>query len=274
VPPHLRPIPRSGEPLSVIGLGTWQTFDVDVSRQGAPLAEVLRRLLTGPGRVIDSSPMYGRSEEVVGELLAELPGVPAPFLATKVWTRGKQSGIDQMERSLRRMRVPRIDLMQVHNLLDCATHLPVLRDWKQAGRIRYLGVTHYAPGAFADLERLMRTEELDFVQLPYSLTSREAERRLLPLAAETGTAVLVMRPFEEGALLRQVRDRPLPPVARELECTTWSQLFLKFIIAHPAVTCTIPATSHPDHLSDNLRAGIGPLPDEAQRRQIVAGAGA
>jgi diketogulonate reductase-like aldo/keto reductase len=267
---HTRPIPRTGEALPVVGLGTWQTFDARDPGEHGPLLEVLRRFFAAGGRVIDSSPMYGRAESVVGELLAQLRPAETPFLATKVWTSGKESGLSQMARSMERMRAPRMDLIQVHNLLDWRTHLPVLRAWKADGRIRYLGITHYAHSAFAELEQLMRTEELDFVQLPYNVADREAERRLLPAAAATGTAVLVMRPFGEGELLSRVRHRALPSVAGALGCTRWSELLLKFILAHPAVTCAIPATANPEHVVENLRAGEGPLPDEEQRRAIVA----
>jgi aryl-alcohol dehydrogenase-like predicted oxidoreductase len=266
-----RPIPRTREPLPVIGLGTWQTFDVgEGASERAPLAEVLRRLLAGGGTVIDSSPMYGRAEAVTGDLLeAERPR-RRPFLATKVWTRGREAGEAQLEESVRRMRARPLDLAQVHNLLDVEAHLPTLRAWKEAGRIRYLGVTHYTPSAFAELERLLRAERLDFVQVPYSIATRDAERRLLPAAAETGTAVLVNRPFEEGELFRVVKGRPLPGFAAELGCTAWSQVFLKFILGHPAVTCVIPATSKPAHLEENLGAGRGALPDEALRRRMAA----
>jgi aryl-alcohol dehydrogenase-like predicted oxidoreductase len=268
-----RAIPCSGEELAVIGLGTWQTFDVGTSAaERAPLLEVLKQYLSAGGRVIDSSPMYGKAEGVTGDLLAELDGV-APFLATKVWTRGRAQGITEMNRSFERMRTSRMDLMQVHNLLDWRTHLPVLRDWKTEGRIRYIGITHYAHSAFDELETIMRTEDVDFVQLPYNLADREAEERLLPAAADTGTAVLVMRPFDEGALLRRLRGKALPPCAAELGCTSWPQLLLKFILAHPAVTCPIPATSSPDHLLDNLRAAEGRLPDAAMRAQMIACAG-
>jgi diketogulonate reductase-like aldo/keto reductase len=270
-----RAIPKSGEGIPVIGLGTWQTFDVGKSAaERAPLAEVLRRFFAAGGRVIDSSPMYGRSEEVVGELLAELGLATSatPFRATKVWTTGKRQGLEQMERSRRRMRADAahpMDLMQVHNLQDWKTHLPVLREGKREGKIRYLGITHYDRGSFGELERLMRTEELDFVQLPYSVVDRGAEKRLLPTALETRTAVLVMTPFESGALFRQVKGKPLPAWAAELDCTSWAQLFLKFLLGHPAVTCPIPATSNPDHVADNLRAGFGALPDEAMREKIA-----
>lgn len=271
-----RPIPRSGERLPVIGLGTWRTFDVGPSEaERAPCLEVLRRFLAGGGRVVDSSPMYGEVETVVGDLLATLraegarPPDRRPFLATKVWTQGRAAGEAQMRESLRRLRVETLDLMQVHNLLDWREHLPVMRAWKARGTFRYLGVTHYATGAFGELEALLRGEHLDFVQLPYSAGRREAEARLLPAAAETGTAVLVMRPFEEGDLFRAVKGRPLPPWAGELGATTWSEVFLKFILSHPAVTAVIPATANPRHLDENLRAGRGPLPDAALRRRMA-----
>lgn len=265
-----RPIPRTGEPLPVIGLGTWRTFDVGSSEgERGPLAEVLRRLFAAGGRVIDSSPMYGRAEAVVGELLSRIAPSARPFLATKVWTRGKAAGEEQMRESLRRLRVERLDLMQVHNLLDLDAHLPTLRAWKAAGTFRHVGVTHYASSALAELERLVRAEQLDFVQLPYSVARREAESRLLPAAADTGTAVLVMRPFEEGDLFRAVKGRSLPPWAGEIGCTRWSQVFLKFILSHPAVTAVIPATSNPAHLDENVGAGLGPLPDAALRRRMA-----
>lgn len=272
-----RIIPKSGERIPAIGLGTWQTFDVGASQsERAPRGEVLRRFFAAGGRLIDSSPMYGRAEEVVGDVLADLGALETPFRATKVWTTGKREGISQMQRSIRRMRAsgssaaPRLDLMQVHNLQDWKTHLPVLREWKREGKIRYLGVTHYDHSAFPELERLMKTEELDFVQLPYSAVDRAAEKRLLPAAQDTGTAVLVMTPFESGGLFRQVRGEPLPPWAAELEATSWAQLFLKFLLGHPAVTCPIPATSNPEHVADNVRAGFGRLPDEPLREKIAA----
>jgi diketogulonate reductase-like aldo/keto reductase len=266
---NTRPIPRTNEALPTVGLGTWQAFDVDAAGR-APLVEVVKQFLAAGGRVIDSSPMYGRAEAVVGDVLAELGAVGTPFLATKVWTRGKREGIAQMEQSRRRMRAARIDLMQIHNLLDWQTHLPVLREMKQAGAIRYLGVTHYAHAEFPQIERLMRTEALDFIQIPYNVADRAAEARVLPAAADTGTAVLVMRPFDEGGLFRRVRGKALPSWAADLDCTSWAQLFLKFIIGHPAVTCPIPATADPVHLADNIQAGAGRLPDAAARRAIIA----
>lgn len=265
-----RPIPKSGERIPVVGLGTWQTFDVGPSSSRAPLVQVVRDFLGAGGRVIDSSPMYGAAEEVTGDLLAEVAHDAEPFLATKVWTRGKERGVAEMTRSMKRMRTKRMDLMQIHNLLDWETHLPVLRAWKAEGRIRYIGITHYARSAFAEMERILRTEALDFVQLPYSLSDREAEKRLLPAAKDTGTAVLVMRPFDEGALFRRVRGKALPGWASEIGCTSWAELFLKFLLAHPAVTCPIPATSDPLHLADNLRAGSGPLPDAAMVEKLAA----
>ena len=270
---NTRPIPRTKEAIPTVGLGTWQAFDVDPGGR-APLVEVMRQFLAAGARVIDSSPMYGRAESVVGDVLNDLGAIGTPFLATKVWTRGKREGISEMERSRTRMRAERIDLMQIHNLLDWQTHLPVLREMKQAGKIRYLGVTHYAHGELAQIEKLMRSEALDFIQVPYNVADRAVEARVLPAAADTGTAVLVMRPFEEGALFRRVKGKPLPAWAAEIDCTSWAQLFLKFIIGHPAVTCPIPATADPKHLADNIRAGFGRLPDAAQRRAIIATIGA
>jgi len=266
---NTRPIPRTKELIPTVGLGTWQAFDVDAARR-APQVEVVKQFLAAGGRVIDSSPMYGRAEAVVGDVLADLNAAGTPFLANKVWTRGKREGVGQMEQSRRRMHAERIDLMQIHNLLDWQTHLPVLREMKTAGAIRYLGVTHYSHAEFPEIERLMRTEALDFIQVPYNLTDRAAEARILPTAADTGTAVLVMRPFDEGGLFRRVKGKPLPGWAVDLDCTSWAQLFLKFIIGHPAVTCPIPATADPAHLADNIKAGSGRLPDAAQRRAMVA----
>src|SRR5919197_530236 len=266
-----RTIPSSGEALPAIGLGTWRTFDVGAEPERAPLREVLRRLFAAGGRVIDSSPMYGRAESVVGDLLRGTPEHGKAFIATKVWTTGRAEGIAEMEESERRMG-GRIDLMQVHNLVDWRTHLPTLREWKEKGRIRYVGVTHYSLSAFDELEHILHDEKVDFVQLPYSVAVREAEKRLLPAAKETGTAVLVMRPFESGALLASLRSRRLPAFAKDLGATSWAQLLLKFILAHPAVTAAIPATSSPVHLDDDLGGARGPLPDEATRAKIAAAA--
>jgi diketogulonate reductase-like aldo/keto reductase len=265
-----RAIPSSGETIPAIGLGTWQTFDVgDAAARGA-IRDVLRRFVELGGRVVDSSPMYGAAESAVGDLATELGVRDTLFVGTKVWTSGRAAGIAQMERSLKRLRGKGVDLMQVHNLVDWPTHLRTLREWKQAGRIRYLGVTHYSSGGHDELERVMRAEPLDFVQLNYSLAEREAERRLLPLARDRGIAVLVNRPFAEGALFSRVRGREAPPWAADLDCASWGQLFLKWIVAHPAVTCVIPATSRPQHLEDNMKAGVGRLPDTAARERIAA----
>lgn len=268
----MRAIPSTGEKLPVIGLGSWQTFDTD---DIAPIKPVLEKFLALGGRVIDSSPMYGKSEAAIGKMLAELraadPKAPAPFLATKVWTRGKQEGIAQMKRSITRMgTTAKLDLMQIHNLVDWKTHLATLREWKAAGTIRYIGITHYSHGEFDAMEKIVEREKIDFVQLPYSVAERGAEKRLLPAAAAAGVAVLVMEPFASGALFDRVKGKALPAVAKELACTSWAQLFLKFIVGHPAVTCPIPATSKLKHVEDNLGALRGPLPTEAQRKLIAA----
>jgi aryl-alcohol dehydrogenase-like predicted oxidoreductase len=213
--------------------------------------------------------MYGRSENVTGELARELGVAKQLFVATKVWTSGRDAGISQMEQSLRRLRVQKLDLMQVHNLVDYRTHLMTLRKWRDQGRVRYLGVTHYHAGAYAELARVLETEELDFVQLNYSMAERDAEQRLLPLAADKNLAVLVNRPFAEGALFKRTSGKRLPPWAKEIGCASWAQFFLKFIIAHPAVTCAIPATSKIAHLIDNMQAGSGPLPDAHQRERMA-----
>ena len=267
----MRPIPSSGETIPAVGLGTWQTFDVGESAtEREPRREVLRRFVELGGRVIDSSPMYGAAEAVVGELAAESHVTDTLFLATKVWTSGRAAGVAQMEQSLRLLRKPRLDLMQIHNLVDWRTHLATLREWKLAGRIRYVGVTHYTASAYDELERVLRSETLDFVQLNYSLGEREAERRILPLAHERGIAVLVNRPFAEGGLFGRVRGQALPSWAADFEGASWAQFFLKWILAHPAVTCVIPATSRPEHLVDNMRASVGALPAMATREKMAA----
>jgi diketogulonate reductase-like aldo/keto reductase len=269
----MRGIPSSGEKLPVIGLGTWRTFDVDLTADiRGQLDEVLSLFVKLGGRVIDTSPMYGRAEEVIGDLTATLGIRDRLFLATKVWTRGKESGIKSMERSMALLRAKRIDLIQVHNLLDVHMHLATLREWKQEGRIRYLGITHYIAGAFGDVEKIMHSENLDFVQINYSLMEREAEQRILPLAQERGVAVIVNRPFGAGDLFGKVRSKPLPEWAAEFDCRSWAQFFLKWIVAHPAVTCAIPATDKPGHLGDNMQGGVGRLPDAHMRRRMVESA--
>jgi aryl-alcohol dehydrogenase-like predicted oxidoreductase len=265
-----RTIPSSGEALPVIGVGTWQTFDVGAGEaERAPLKETLRVLFEAGGSVIDSSPMYGRSEEVAGDLLAGMKAHEHTFVATKVWTRGRDEGIRQMRRSMQLLGAERIDLMQVHNLVDWRTQLRTLRAWKSEGLVRYLGVTHYTASAYAELEEVMRGEQLDFVQLNYSLADRIAERRLLRLAADRGIAILVNQPFGGGGLLRGLKDVPLPPWAASIGCDSWPQALLKYVLGHPAVTCVIPGTSKPAHMADNCRAGTGLLPDEGQRREMA-----
>jgi diketogulonate reductase-like aldo/keto reductase len=269
--PLERPIPSSGEKIPAVGLGTWRVFDVGASAsERAPLEEVLRSLVELGGRVVDSSPMYGAAESVVGDLAAGLKIGDRLFLATKVWTSGRDAGVRQMELSLQRLRARRLDLMQIHNLLDWRTHLATLREWKAAGRVRYVGVTHYTASAYDELERVLRSEALDFVQVNYSLGEREAERRILPLAHDRGVAVLVNRPFSEGGLFQRVRGQALPPWASAYDCESWAQFFLKWIVAHPAVTCVIPGTSRPQHLIDNMKAGRGSLPDAATRERMAA----
>jgi diketogulonate reductase-like aldo/keto reductase len=254
----------------VIGLGTWQAFDVGAAESArAPLAEVLARFVECGGTLVDSSPMYGRAEAVVGDLAAAGGIGKQLFYATKVWTSGQKEGVRQMEESFRRLRVQRMDLMQIHNLLDLKAHTETLLKWKREGRVRYIGITHYTASAHAELERLVRMQTYDFVQINYSLGEREAERRLLPAAQEAGVAVLINRPLGSGGLFRRVRGEPLPEWAAEIRCTSWAQIFLKWIVSHPAVTCAIPATSNPKHLVDNMAAGLGPQPDARMRQRMA-----
>jgi diketogulonate reductase-like aldo/keto reductase len=265
-----RRIPGTGELIPAIGLGTWQVFDV--AGDAGALAQAratLGAFLAGGGRVIDSSPMYGSAEAVTGRLAALL-GTPAPlFVATKVWTSGREAGISQMEASMRKLRVARIDLMQVHNLVDVDTHLDTLRDWKATGRVRHIGITHYHAGAHIDLERCLERHPVDFLQVNYSLAEPDADHRLLRAAADRGVAVIVNRPFAAGAMFRAVRGRVVPAWAKEIGCASWAQVFLKWILSHPAVTCVIPATRDPAHVADNLAAAAGPLPDASMRGQIA-----
>ena len=270
-PLETRRIPKSGEAIPVVGLGTWQVFDVAGNATGfAEARDALARFVALGGRVVDSSPMYGSSEAVLGDLAASLGVQDRLWVATKVWTTGREAGIRQMEDSMAKLRVARLDLMQVHNLVDADRHLATLADWKKAGRVRCVGVTHYHAGAYADVERYVAKGDLDFLQINYSLAEREAAKRLLPLAAETRTAVLVNRPFAEGALFSRVKGRPLPPWAAEIGCTSWAQLFLKWILGAPAVTCAIPGTRNARHVEDNLGAGRGPMPDATMRKRIEA----
>jgi aryl-alcohol dehydrogenase-like predicted oxidoreductase len=264
-----RRIPRTGESLPAVGLGTWRVFDVaGNAAETAQAKDTLRAFVELGGRVVDSSPMYGSSESLTGQLAAELGARARLFVATKVWTTGRRAGIRQMEDSMRKLRVERLDLMQVHNLVDADTHLATLRDWKTSGRVRYAGVTHYHAGAHADLEKVLKRGDIDFIQVNYSLAEPEAERRLLRAAADGGTAVIVNRPFAEGAIFRRVKGKPVPEWAKAIGCASWAQFFLKWILAQPAVTCVIPATRNPAHVADNLNAASGPPPDEAMRRKM------
>ncbi len=268
---NARPVPATGEMLPVMGLGTWKVFDVSGSRASrAPLEEVLRDFAALGGRLVDTSPMYGRSEEVIGDIAATLQLRDRLFLATKVWTTGTNAGVAQMRESFRKLRASQIDLMQVHNLVDVHRHLETLRAWKQEGLVRYVGITHYTASAHDEMARLVASHALDFIQINYSAVEREAEGRLLPLARDRGVAVIANRPLASGALLRRLRERALPEWAAEIACRTWGQLLLKFVVAHPAVTCAIPATSNPEHLRENMGAAVGLLPDEPLRERIIA----
>ena len=268
-----RAIPASAgrESIPVIGMGTWNTFDVGLgTAERVPLLEVLSAFYDAGAKLNDSSPMYGRAEAVTGDLVAQLHKQDGTFLATKVWIDGLQQGIAQIERSFELLRTQRLDLLQIHNLLDWKVHVATLRRLREQGRVRYTGITHYTVAAHADLEQVLRIEPFDFVQFNYSIATRQAERRLLPYCQEHGIAVLVNRPFEEGELFTQVRGRKLPGYAREIGCTSWAQFFLKYIVSHPAVTCVIPATSRIGHMQDNLKAGCGPMPDAKLRQRMAA----
>ncbi len=259
---HARPIPASGEALPVIGCGTYIGFDqMPGSAAYGELPGVLEALFEAGGKVIDSSPMYGRAEQTTGELLDAPDQRPRAFVATKVWTQGRTEGIRQMERSMRRLHSERIDLMQIHNLVDWRTHLPTLREWKEAGRLRYVGISHYTASAYEEVAAVLRTQPLDFLQINYALDDRQAEQRLLPLAAERGVAVLVNKPFGGGELLRRWLGQPLPPWSVEIDAASWSQLLLKFVLSHPAVTCAIPGTGRSSHMADNAQAGCGRIPE-------------
>ncbi len=267
--PLTRPIPASGETLPVIGMGSWITFDVGGDQAARDQrVEVLRAFFDAGGAMIDSSPMYGTSEEVIGDALARLDDKATLFSATKVWTPSARRGPEQMEASRRLWGVERFDLLQVHNLVEWEGHLETLKAWKAAGRVRYLGLTTSHGRRHAALERLMTTEPLDFVQFTYNLVDREAERRLLPLAAERGLAVIINRPFRRGALFDAFGRKPLPAWASEIDCANWAQFFLKFVVSHPAVTCAIPATSRVDHMRENMGAAYGRLPDPKLRQRM------
>ncbi|MHC8327416.1 aldo/keto reductase [Pseudomonas sp. LB1P83] len=265
-----RAIPSSSEPLPIVGLGTYRGFDVEPSSPAyKQLPAVLRALFEKGGTVIDSSPMYGRAEETTGELLSiHEPRSPA-FLATKVWTRGREEGIAQMEQSFKLLQTDRIDLMQIHNLLDWQTHLPTLRKWKEEGRIRYIGITHYTASAYEEVEAVLRAEPLDFLQINYALDDRGVEKRILPLCRERGVAVICNRPFGGGNLLTRLKGKPLPGWTSQVGVNSWPQLALKFLLSHSAVTCVIPGTGNPRYMADNARAGFGPMLTDAQRLQLI-----
>jgi len=264
-----KPIPATGERVPAIGMGTWLTFDVPAGAQRQARLAVLRAFFAGGGTVLDSSPMYGYAEAVLGELLPK--AAPARvFNATKVWTPTRLLGVRQMEESFAHFGVKRFDLLQVHNMLDWETHLATLKDWKSAGRVRYVGITTSHGRREEALAAAMRRERFDFVQFTYSPADRDSERRLLPLARERGAAVLVNRPFDGGGLLESLKGKPLPGWAREIGCEGWPAAVLKWIVSHPAVTCAIPATSNPAHMRENMAALAGPMPDDALRRRMAA----
>ncbi|HEY5917955.1 MAG TPA: aldo/keto reductase [Chryseolinea sp.] len=265
-----RVIPSSNEQVTPVGVGTWRTFDVgDADSEREPLKGVLRTLIEKTGSVIDSSPMYGRSERIIGELSTELSLNSKLFIATKVWTSGEQEGIRQMNNSFALLKRDKIDLMQIHNIVDWQTHLKTLRSWKESGKIRYIGITHYLESAYSTIEQILKSNTLDFLQINYSLVSRQAEERLFPLAKEKQVAVIINRPFEEGALFSNVKGKPLPEWAIEFDCNNWAQFFLKFILSNTTVTCVIPGTDRPDHMIENMGAAYGLLPSEKHRSQMV-----
>lgn len=266
-----RRIPRTQESVTAIGVGTWETFDVDSSltQELEPLREVLTLFAGKGGNVIDTSPMYGFAERNVGNLSTEAGINSQLFIATKVWTSGKENGIAQMKDSLQKLKRNKIDLMQIHNLVDWKTHIKTLREWKEKGTIRYIGITHYRENAYPEMETIMKSEPIDFIQVNYNLVDRKAADRLLPLAAEKGLGVIVSQPFGYGRLFDRVKSKALPEWAAEFDCRSWAQFFLKYIISHPAVTCAIPGTGLPAHMLDNIQAAYGRLPDEATRERMV-----
>ena len=268
--PITRTIPSTGERIPVIGMGTSRTFDVgDDPVVRTQLQEVLQAFFDNGGALIDSSPMYGNAESVVGDLLKSTRNKDALFAATKVWTYGRQAGIDQMQRSMQRLGVPVMDLMQIHNLRDWKIHLPTLRQWKAEGKIRYIGITTSHGRSHAELEQIMRSEALDFIQFTYNIGNRTVEERLLPLAADRGMATLINRPYQRGALFKKVKDHSLPEWTQEFDCQSWGNFFLKFILSHPAVTSVIPATSKVHHMQDNMAGGFGKLPTEQMRKRML-----
>lgn len=267
---HTRPIPATGEHIPAIGMGTWLTFDVGDSWLRDERAKVLSTFFELGGRLIDSSPMYGSSEGVIGYCLGKADNAENLFSATKVWTPGQALGISQMQHSLHLWGLDRFDLMQIHNLVDWETHMETLLDWKEAGKIRYIGVTTSHGRRHGELERIMAKQPIDFVQFTYNVVDRQAEARLLPLAAERGLGVIINRPFQGGNLFDRFERLPLPGWAADLDAANWAQFFLKFIISHPSVTCAIPATTRVDHMVENMGAVGGPLPDASIRKRMAS----
>ncbi len=266
-----RPIPSTGEPLPIVGVGTWQTFDVGGSTEKRKvLTQVLSELHRFGGRAIDSSPMYASSESVVGDLTSNLTFQNELFYATKVWTSGKQAGIRQMEASMQKMRRKSMDLMQIHNLVDWKTHVKTLKAWKEDGKIKYWGITHYVDSAHSSLEKIIKSERPDFVQFNYSIQSRHAENSLFDTVEKYGVATLINQPYESGSLFRRVRGKAIPEWAQEYDINSWGQYFLKFILSNRNVTCVIPGTSKPHHMIDNMKAGLGRMPDEKLRNKMAS----
>ncbi|MEN8711039.1 MAG: aldo/keto reductase, partial [Arenicellales bacterium] len=263
VPMLKKKIPSSGEKIPVIGMGSSRTFDAGDSQQArVNLTKVLQTFFDLGGTVIDTSPMYGSSEQVLGDLLVNVKNKQSLFMATKVWTQGREEGIAQMQQSMALLRRPVIDLIQIHNLLDWKVHWKTLKEWKQQGKVRYIGITTHRGYDHDQLAYVMENYPIDFIQFSYSIANRKAEQRILPLAAERGIATMVNRPFQRGDLFRSVKGKDLPAWAADIDCNSWGQFFLKFVVSHPAVTCTIPATSKVHHMRDNVGAGFGRMPDQ------------
>lgn len=268
--PILRRIPSSGEQIPVIGMGSSRTFDTDGSADNlARLREVMQSFFKAGGAVIDSSPMYGSAESRIGDVLSSLNPRPRVFAATKVWTSGRENGIEQMQASAKRMNVDRFDLIAVHNLVDWQTQLDTLKRWKAEGKVRYIGITTSHGRDHDEFIEVMRSQPIDFVQFSYNIENRTAEQRLLPLAQDRGIATMINRPYQRGSLFRATRDKPLPDIVKDIDCSSWGQFFLKFILSHPAVSCIIPATSKPHHMVDNMQANFGRVPDARQREEMI-----
>jgi diketogulonate reductase-like aldo/keto reductase len=266
----MKKLPKSDQTIPVVGLGTWKTFDAGESeKELVDLKEVLSLLVSSGAAVIDSSPMYGSSESVIGKLSHELKIRNKLFLATKVWISGREAGIKQMNASFKKLNTTLVDLMQVHNLVDVHTHIKTLKGWKDQGKIKYFGITHYQSIAYPEMIKIIKKENPDFVQFNYNIADREAEKQMLPICMDHGVAVLINRPFEEGDLFQKIKNKPLPAWAGELDISSWAQFFLKFIISHEGVTCAIPGTSKVNHLKDNLKAGSGRMPDSKEREKMI-----